>query len=164
MVASGEKLCYYNAVNLLQGGLSAMLFGEYDHQVDSKNRIRIPSKLKAEIGSEYVFMKGASKCISIYPASKIDELVSQFSGVSAFDKEAQESLAEVMASFYPGDEDVQGRVVIPEKLREYAGIDKEVVTIGMVNHIDIYSKQERERLKAEKSYQERITLLKDRLK
>ena len=141
-----------------------MLFGEYDHQVDSKNRIRIPSKLKAEIGSDYVFMKGASKCISIYPASKVDELVNQFSGVSAFDKDAQESLAEVMSSFYPGIEDVQGRVVIPEKLREYAGIDKEVVTIGMVNHIDIYSKQERERLKAEKTYQERVALLKDKLR
>ena len=69
-----------------------------------------------------------------------------------------------MSSFYPGDEDGQGRVVIPEKLREYAGIDKEVVTIGMVNHIDIYAKEERERLKKEKTYQERISILKDRLK
>ena len=140
-----------------------MLFGEYDHQVDSKNRIRIPSKLKAELGSDYVFMKGASKCISVYPANKIDELIGQFSGVSAFDAEAQESLAEVMSSFYPGDEDGQGRVVIPEKLREYAGIDKDVVTIGMVNHIDIYAKSERLRLKGEKTYSERIKLLKDRL-
>lgn len=141
-----------------------MLFGEYDHQVDAKNRIRIPSKLKAELGSDYVFMKGSAKCISVYPASKIDELVNQFSNISIFDSEAQKSFAEFMSSFYPGDEDGQGRVVIPEKLREYAGIEKEVVTIGMVNHIDIYSKDERERLKKEKSYSERISLLKDRLR
>jgi MraZ protein len=68
-----------------------------------------------------------------------------------------------MSSFYPGDEDGQGRVVLPEKLREYAGIDKEVVTIGMVNHIDIYAKEERERLKKEKTYSERIKILKDKL-
>lgn len=163
MVASYQKVCYYGRVNTKKGeGL--MLFGEYDHQVDAKNRIRIPSKLKAELGSNYVFMKGASKCISVYPASKVDELVGSFSGLSAFDAEAQESFAEFMSSFYPGDEDGQGRVVIPEKLREYAGIDKEVVTIGMVNHIDIYAKEERERLKKEKTYQERISILKDRLK
>lgn len=140
-----------------------MLFGEYDHQVDAKNRIRIPSKLKAELGNGYVFMKGASKCISVYPASKVDELVGQFSNINVFDSEAQESFAEFMSSFYPGDEDGQGRVVIPEKLREYAGIEKDVVTIGMVNHIDIYSKKERERLKNEKTYSERIKILKDRL-
>ena len=140
-----------------------MLFGEYDHQVDAKNRIRIPSKLKAELGNGYVFMKGASKCISVYPASKVDELVGQFSNISVFDSEAQESFAEFMSSFYPGDEDGQGRVVLPEKLREYAGIEKDVVTIGMVNHIDIYSKTERDRLKTEKSYSERIKILKDRL-
>jgi MraZ protein len=140
-----------------------MLFGEYDHQVDAKNRIRIPSKLKAELSGGYVFMKGAAKCISVYPANKIDELISNFSALSTFDKEAQESFAEFMSSFYPGDEDGQGRVVLPEKLREYAGIDKEVVTIGMVNHIDIYAKEERERLKKEKTYSERIKILKDKL-
>ena len=141
-----------------------MLFGEYDHQVDSKNRIRIPSKLKSELGSEYVFVKGAAKCISIYPADKATELVSQFSQISPFDKVAQESFSEFMASFHPGDEDVQGRVVIPEKLRIYAGIEKEVVTIGMVNHIDVYAKEERERIKNEMTYEDRIAILKDKLK
>ncbi len=141
-----------------------MLFGEFDHQVDAKNRIRIPSKLKSELGTKYVFMKGAAKCISIYPEDKINELVSQFSGLSPFDEEAQKSYMEFMSSFHPADEDGQGRIVIPEKLREYAGIDKEVVSIGMVNHIDIYSKEERERIKNEKTYSERINLLRDRLK
>ena len=141
-----------------------MLFGEYSHQVDAKNRIRIPSKLKSELGNAYVFMKGAAKCISVYPQDKVDELVGQFSGLSTFDKVGQESLMEFMSSFYPGDEDGQGRVVIPENLRIYAGIDKEVVTIGMVNHVDIYSKEERDRIKAEKTYAERINILKDRLK
>ncbi len=141
-----------------------MLFGEYSHQVDAKNRIRIPSKLKSELGSGYVFMKGAAKCISVYPADKVGELVGQFSGLSTFDKEGQESLMEFMSSFFPGDEDGQGRVVIPENLRIYAGIDKEVVTIGMVNHVDIYSKEERDRIKGEKTYSERINILKDRLK
>lgn len=141
-----------------------MLFGEYDHQVDAKNRIRIPSKLKSELGTKYVFMKGAAKCISVYPEDKVNELVGQFSGLSPFDKDAQVSYAEFMSSFHYADEDGQGRIVIPEKLRIYAGIEKDVVTIGMVNHIDIYSKEERDRIKNEKTYEERINLLRDRLK
>ena len=118
-----------------------MLFGEYDHQVYSKNRIRIPSKLKSELGSEYVFVKGAAKCISIYPADKATELVSQFSQISPFDKVAQESFSEFMASFHPGDEDVQGRVVIPEKLRIYAGIEKEVIFSGAFGHVEIWGSE-----------------------
>jgi MraZ protein len=43
-----------------------MLFGEYDHQVDAKNRIRIPARFKSDIGNNYVFVRGSTKCISIY--------------------------------------------------------------------------------------------------
>lgn len=141
-----------------------MLFGEYSHQVDAKNRIRIPAKLKSEFTGEYVFLRGASKCISVYPISKIDELIGQVANVGAFDIQGQESLSEVLSGFYQCEEDGQGRIVIPEQLRAYAGIEKEVVSIGMINHIDIYSDKERERIKNEKSYSERIALLQGRLK
>lgn len=141
-----------------------MLFGEYEHQVDAKNRIRVPSRLKADFKSGYVFLKGASKCISVYPTDKIDALVKELGDVSAFDKDGQESLSEVLSSFYTCEEDGQGRIVIPEKLREYAGIGKDVVSIGMINHIDVYSKAERERIKNEKSYDERIKILQSRIK
>ena len=140
-----------------------MLFGEYDHQVDAKNRIRIPARFKAEIGNNYVFMKGPNKCISIYPTSIFEERYGKFANVSVFDAEGQEALVEVFSSCYNGAEDGQGRVVVPEKLRDYAEIDKDVVSIGMGDHVDMYSLQERQRIKSKKSYSEVIKVLQGKL-
>ena len=76
MVASYQKVCYDKAVKLKIGlktlkEEAKMLFGEYSHQVDAKNRIRIPSKFKQELASGYYFVMGNSKCISIYPAENM---------------------------------------------------------------------------------------------
>lgn len=140
-----------------------MLFGEYDHQVDAKNRIRIPSRFKSVIGQDYVFMKGSNKCISIYPMQVFEERYGKYAGVSVFDAEGQRALAEVFSSCYPSSEDGQGRVVIPEKLRIYAGIDKEVVSIGMGDHIDLYALEERNNIRSEKSYGDIISVLQGKL-
>lgn len=137
-----------------------MLFGEYDHQVDAKNRIRIPSRFKADIGSDYIFMKGPSGCISVYSSAVFNKRFGKLQEVSFFDVEGQKALAEVFANCFPACEDGQGRVVIPEKLREYAGIDKDVVSIGMGDHVDIYSKAEREKLKSENAYGKIMDILK----
>ena len=141
-----------------------MLFGEYDHQVDAKNRIRIPSKFKQELKNGYYFVMGNAKCISIYPAENMEKFVKQFDGISDLDVEAQEELANIFGSVFPGDEDGQVRVVIPKSLREYAGIDKDVVSVGMVNRIDIYSKLERERIRGNKTHGERLAFLKGSIK
>lgn len=140
-----------------------LLFGEYDHQVDAKNRIRIPSRFKSVIGQDYVFMKGSNKCISIYPEKVFEERYGKFAGVSVFDAEGQRALAEVFASCFPSNEDGQGRVVIPEKLRAYAGIDKDVVSIGVGDHIDLYSKEERDKLNSSKSYGDIVSVLQGKL-
>ena len=140
-----------------------MLFGEYDHQVDAKNRIRIPSRFKATIGNNYVFMKGSTKCISIYSEEVFKERYGKFTNVSVFDVEGQKALMEVLSSCYTANEDGQGRVVIPEKLRAYAGIEKDVVSIGMGDHIDMYDMKEREAMRSGKSYSEIISVLQGKL-
>ena len=140
-----------------------LLFGEYDHQVDAKYRIRIPSRFKSEIGNNYIFMKGPSNCISVYPISVFEKRFGKFLDVSVFDSEGQKALAEVFASCFPGVEDGQGRVVIPEKLRVYAGIKKDVVSIGLGDHVDIYSSEEREKMKEGANYLELLSVLKGKI-
>jgi len=140
-----------------------MFFGEYEHQLDDKNRIRIPSKLKLSLGKEYFFMKGTTKSISVYPISKLEEYVSKFKNISSLDKEAQESLSMVLGSIKVAEEDGQGRVNLPDTLRAYAEINKDIVSVGMIDHIDIYSKEERTRLENEKNYTDRLALLKEKV-
>ena len=140
-----------------------MLFGEYDHQVDAKNRIRIPSKFKSVVGNDYVFVKGTNKCISIYPFKVFEARYGQYANVSVFDAEGQLALTEVLSSCFPSSEDGQGRVVIPEKLRIYAGIEKDVVSIGMGDHIDMYSLEERNNIRSNKTYGEIVSVLQGKL-
>lgn len=146
-----------------QKGGSQVLFGEYEHQVDAKNRIRIPSRFKSFIGQDYVFMRGSNKCISIYPQKVFEERYGKFASVSVFDAEGQKALAEVFSYCFPATEDGQGRVVIPEKLRLYAGIDKDVVSIGLGDHVDMYSSKERENIRSEKSYGDIVSVLQGKL-
>ena len=140
-----------------------MLFGEYDHQVDAKNRIRIPARFKSTIVNNYVFVRGSTKCISIYPEEVFNNRYGKFTNVSVFDVEGQRALMEVLSSCYQACEDGQGRVVIPEKLRIYAGIDKDVVSIGMGDHVDMYSKEEREAMRTGKPYSEIISVLQGKI-
>lgn len=142
-----------------------MFFGEYSHQIDAKNRIRIPSRLKSELNEEYVFCKGTTKCIIIYPKSELENIKQDFLKLNKFDVEEQTSAMEMFASIFPGIEDGQGRVVLPEKLRSYAGLngdEKDIVIVGVVNRIEIYAKSERERIANEMSYQDRLKILADR--
>ncbi len=140
-----------------------MLFGEYDHQVDAKFRIRIPARFKTEIGNNYVFVKGPTKCVSIYPQEVFNARYGKFINVSVFDVEGQKALAEVLSSCFPACEDGQGRVVVPEKLRNYAELGKDVVSIGMGDHVDMYSKEEREALCNGKTYGEIISVLQGKI-
>ncbi len=139
-----------------------MFFGEYEHQVDAKNRIRIPAKLKQELGNDYVFMRGTTKCISIYSKQAFDEQFGSIKDISIFDKDSLESLTEVLSLVFTASEDGQGRVVLPDKLKKFAGIEKEIAFVGMLNHIDIYAKDEREKMRNAKTYEERIDFLRNR--
>lgn len=137
-----------------------MFFGEYDHLVDAKNRIRIPSKFKQELSNGYFFVMGNGKYISIYPAENMEKFVNQFNGVDDLNADAQGELSIIYGSVFPGDEDGQGRVVIPKNLRDHACIDKDVVSVGMVNRIDIYAKEVRDELRNKRTHAERLEFLK----
>ena len=89
-----------------------MFSGEYAHQLDEKNRIRIPAKYKAELGDKYVFCKGATKCIYVMPLAAFEKEAEKFSSISLFDEEAQDALSEFMSSFFQPEEDKQGRVLL----------------------------------------------------
>lgn len=139
-----------------------MFSGEQAHQLDAKNRIRIPAKFKSEITEKMVFCKGTTPCIFVLPKSEFEKMAEKFSSVSLFDAEMQESLSFFMSSFEEVDEDNQGRILIPPALREYAGIDKNVITVGVFNRLEIWSEEFRKEAAKRKSYAERMKDLHER--
>ena len=108
--------------------------GEYLHSVDAKGRMIFPAKLREELGEGFVIFKGLDGCICVYSKEDWD----------AFEKKiaALPAKARKMQRFYSAnfecEPDAQGRIVIPQSLREYAGLNKDVVVVGIQNRAEIW--------------------------
>ena len=117
-----------------------MFMGEYNHTVDTKGRLIVPSKFRELLGDEFVVTKGLDGCLFVYPGDEWKLMETKFREVSQFSKEARKFARFFFAGAATCEVDKQGRVLLPANLREFAGIEKEVVLAGVVNHIEIWNK------------------------
>jgi len=130
-----------------------MFIGEYRHTLDDKGRIAIPAKLRySKVGEDeyWVATKGFDRCLFLYPKHEWERIVNKINERLNFTKKEDRSFLRMFIS--PATEqavDRQGRIAIPQSLREYAGIKKEVVTLGAVNRIEIWSEENWNRYKEE---------------
>ena len=110
--------------------------GTYEHNVDAKGRLFIPTKLRDELGDNFVMTKGLDGCLSLYSQKNwaiMEEKIASLPSSKA------RSLQRYFFSYAMECEpDSQGRVVIPQVLREFAGITKAVVVIGIVDKAEIW--------------------------
>ena len=115
--------------------------GEYNHQLDAKNRIRIPPKLKDKNGEKFYFSRGTNNCLFVWPDETVTEKLEQLKSIPISDEERRRGVRSFTKSLLPVDEDTQGRIVIPSPLKLYAKIEKDIVICGSVNHIEIWAKE-----------------------
>ncbi len=118
-----------------------MFSGIFRHQLDAKNRMRIPAKFREELGDNYTITCGTGGCLFVFNEEEMNKLKEELSKISIFDVEAQKSLRPFVAFSWDVEEDKQGRILIPEDLRKYAKLDKDVVTIKNINHYEIWSSE-----------------------
>lgn len=117
------------------------LTGEYSHQMDTKNRIRIPNKLKGE-ERKLFFAKGPNNRIYVYYEESFRELVRKMEENTKLSDDRQRKAVSIfLKSAFSVEGDGQGRMILPTKLKEYAKIDKELVICGAGDHIDIWAKE-----------------------
>ena len=117
------------------------LTGEYDHQIDAKNRIRIPTKLRGTEEKLY-FSKGTFGCISVNYVKEMDEKLDRLNeGVLMTDLSKQRGLRVLTYSIKMVEMDQQGRFVIPPELVSYAKINKEIKICGLGSRIEIWAKE-----------------------
>ena len=143
-------------------GTETLFFGIYEHQLDDKKRLRIPARFKKELTGEYgektySFARGKGSCIYVFP----DEVLSKLLEGVASEKLGEASMASMMffSYIFPAEEDGQGRVVLPAKLREVAGIKKDVVTVGRGNRLEIWAAEKYNALMEKLDYDEEFAKL-----
>ena len=119
-----------------------MLIGTYYHQLDQKNRFRIPAKLKEKLGAELVLTIGSGGALELFSAEELDRSVlSKMDNISLFDETAQKSLRILLSSAHELEEDNQGRFLLPQSLKSYAGILKNIVIIGVGTRLEIWAEE-----------------------
>ena len=117
------------------------LTGEYDHQIDAKNRIRIPAKLKGNEEKLY-FSKGTNGCIFVFYDADIKEKLERLeTDIKISDVEKQKGLRAFTKSLKLVEMDPQGRLVIPSDLISYGKIQKDIKICGAGSRIEIWSKE-----------------------
>ncbi len=131
------------------------MFGRiYRHQLDAKNRMRIPAKLREVLGDRYTITKGTSGCLFVFSQPELAELREKLQGVSIFDAKAMKPLRILTASAWDAEEDKQGRILIPEELRGFAKIKKDVVVMKNVKCIEIWSAESWEEYNSDADFDE----------
>ena len=110
--------------------------GTYEHSIDAKGRLFIPAKLREELGVTFYLAMGVDACLAIYPQSTWDRFTEKFSSLPMSQSKAMRPL---FANAAKCELDSQGRIVIPQRLRTYADLGKDVVIIGVHNRAEIWS-------------------------
>ena len=118
-----------------------MFMGEYSHTIDPKGRLIIPSKFREQLGDEFVLTKGLDGCLSNYPMNEWEKFEEQLRSLPLTNKNARTFSRFFVAGATSCELDKQGRILVPGTLREFAGLEKDVVLTGNINRIEIWSKQ-----------------------
>lgn len=118
-----------------------MLIGEFNHGMDNKNRIIIPSKLREDLGESFIISKGLDGCLYIYPKAEWITFETKLKSLPLTSKDARQFSRFFFSGANEMEPDKMGRILIPQSLLEYAGIVDEVVSVGMMNRVEVWSKE-----------------------
>jgi MraZ protein len=118
-----------------------MLIGEFSHGMDKKNRIIIPSKLREGLGDTFIMTKGLDSCLYIYPKAEWEVFEKKLKALPMTDKNVRAFVRFFFSGANEMEPDKMGRVLIPQSLLSYAGIEGEVVSVGMMDRVEVWSKE-----------------------
>lgn len=126
------------------------LKGEYSHNIDAKGRLIIPAKFRDDLGEHFVITKGMENCLYVYPEAEWIAFEEKLNNLpTTTDKKARAFAYFFQGSAIDGDLDKQGRTLISAPLRDFAGLGKEVVFVGMGKRAEIWDKAKWEAKNAE---------------
>ena len=126
-----------------------MFLGEYEHTIDSKGRMAVPARFRAQLDRGAVISKGMGACLSVYTLARWEEKSNELVASKTSD-ELRDFERRIFPSAGEVELDNQGRIVIPVKLRQYASLEGEVTIAGVRDHFEIWDRA------AWQAYQERL--------
>ncbi|MDE6404027.1 MAG: division/cell wall cluster transcriptional repressor MraZ [Lachnospiraceae bacterium] len=118
-----------------------MFMGEYNHTIDAKGRLIVPSKFREILGDVFVVTKGLDGCLFVYDNEEWKRFEEKLRSLPITNKEARQFVRFFLAGATEAEVDKQGRILIPNVLREFAALTKDVVLVGVGSRIEIWGKE-----------------------
>lgn len=119
-----------------------MFIGEYQHTIDEKGRVSVPVKFRAELKDGAVVTRGLDSCLFLYTKEEWEKVAARVAGLPLSQSNSRAFSRLMLAGAMDAEPDKQGRVSVPEYLREYAKIKKNVVIAGVGNRLELWDKSE----------------------
>lgn len=115
-----------------------MLIGEYAHNLDSKKRLAIPSKFRKELGDGAVLTRGLDVCLFVFPSSRWQILAEKLGNMPIGQQDTRSFARLMLAGAVEVDFDSLGRILIPDYLKQYAGLERAVTVAGVYSRLEIW--------------------------
>lgn len=117
-----------------------MLIGEYHHSIDEKGRLTVPSKIRYELGDNFIITRGLDGCLFVYPNNEWQNIIEKYKQLPNT-KDARNFMRFFLSGATENSFDKQGRVNINAPLIKYANLEKECIIIGVNDHLEIWTKE-----------------------
>ena len=132
----GEKCVI--SLDLLRGEMMKMLNGIYRHSLDAKGRMAVPAKFRTELGDKFYVTRGDSNCLFIFSSQEWVKFNEAIRSSLSF-RESLKISRHFNAFAFDVEPDSQGRIILPQELRNIAGIDRQAVVVGASSHAEVWS-------------------------
>lgn len=118
-----------------------MLIGEYKHNIDPKKRIAIPAKFRKEIGKKAVITRGLDQCLFVYTMTEWQKVAEKLSELPTGSADTRNFVRMVLSGATDVEIDALGRVLIPDYLKQFAGLKEKVVVAGVYRRLEIWDEE-----------------------
>jgi MraZ protein len=118
-----------------------MFLGRFEHSMDNKGRVSVPARFRGELSGELIITRGNDRCLYLFTQEAWEPLASKLNDLPTGDADARNLRRAVFSAAEPVELDKQGRIMIPEHLRQYANVTSNVSIIGLGTYIEIWDQQ-----------------------
>jgi len=117
-----------------------MLIGSVNHSIDAKGRYIVPAKFRGDLGESFVVTEGVGGCLFVFTLEQWETVAARLAALPADDEATLFLKREFFSRAYDLEIDKQFRIVLPPLLRELAGLERDIVSVGMSSRLEIWDK------------------------
>jgi len=118
-----------------------MFIGEYKHTIDTKKRLAVPSKFRKDLEGKAVITRGLDSCLVLYPVGEWDKMAKKLENLPTSQIEARNFARIMLSGASECELDKLGRILVPDFLKNYASLKKNVAILGLSNRIEIWDEE-----------------------